>query len=76
MDYQARYIMSLAIMGARQAVDMICNCDTIITDGFIGSCFAEELAIGLEERFIETGSPCNLTLVYCAGQGDGIYQGA
>ena len=67
--------MPIRILNARQAVDMISDNDTVITDGFIGSCFAEELAIGLEERFMETGSPRNLTLVFCAGQGDGNTKG-
>ena len=62
-------------MTAREAAELIRDGDTIMTDGFIGSCFAEELAIGLEQRYLETGAPKNLTLVYCAGQGDGSTRG-
>ncbi len=67
--------MPLNLMTARQAAELISDNDTIMTDGFIGSCFAEELAIGLEQRYLETGKPGNLTLVFCAGQGDGNARG-
>ncbi len=67
--------MPFNLMTARQAAELIRDGDTIMTDGFIGSCFAEELAIGLEQRYLDTGEPKNLTLVYCAGQGDGSARG-
>ena len=67
--------MPLNVITVREAANLVSDGDTIITDGFIGSCFAEELAIGLEQRFLETGTPRNLTLVYCAGQGDGKSRG-
>ena len=67
--------MPLNVMSAREAANLVSDGDTIVTDGFIGSCFAEELAIGLEQRFLETRTPRNLTLVYCAGQGDGSTRG-
>jgi propionate CoA-transferase len=62
--------MSNKVVNAKQAVSMIKTGDTIATEGFCGSCFPEELAIALKERFLESGQPRNLTLVYCAGQGD------
>ena len=49
---------------------MIENGSTVATDGFIGAAFAEELAVAVEERFLETGQPNNLTILYGAGQGD------
>ena len=49
---------------------MIGNGATVATDGFIGAAFAEELAVAVEERFLETGEPNNLTILYGAGQGD------
>jgi len=67
--------MPFQILTAREAADLVSDGDTVVTDGFIGSCFPEELAIGLEERFIETGTPRDLTLVYCAGQGDAKSRG-
>jgi propionate CoA-transferase len=67
--------MPLNVITARDAANLVSDGDTLLTDGFVGSCFAEELAIGLEQRFMETGTPGNLTLVYCAGQGDGSVRG-
>jgi len=63
------------IVTAEEAVDLIRDGDTVVTEGFIGAGFAEEIAIHLEERFLKTGSPKNLTLVYPAGQGDGQTKG-
>ena len=63
------------IVSARQAVDLIRDGDTIATGGFVGTGFAEEIAIGLEESYLRTGHPRELTLVYAAGQGDGRERG-
>jgi propionate CoA-transferase len=58
------------IMGADEAVSAIRSGSVLATGGFIGSGFAEELAIALEQRFLDSGEPRDLTLVYAAGQGD------
>ena len=63
------------IVTAEEAIDLIRDNDTIVTAGFIGAGFAEELAITLKERFLKTGRPTNLTLTYPAGQGDGKEKG-
>jgi len=63
------------IVTAEEAVDIIRDGDTVVTAGFIGAGFAEGVAIQLEERFLKTGTPRNLTLVYPAGQGDGKTKG-
>lgn len=63
------------IVSAAQAVDVLRDGDTIATDGFVGTGFAEEIALALEERFLKTGGPKNLTLLYAAGQGDGKTKG-
>jgi len=67
--------MKKKILTARQAVDQITSGSTIATDGFVGGAFPEELALELENRFLETGEPKDLTLIYVAGQGDGGKRG-
>ena len=63
------------IVTAEEAIDLIRDDDTIVTAGFVGAGFAEELAIALKARFLKTGRPRNLTLTYPAGQGDGKTSG-
>ena len=63
------------IVSAEDAVRVIRDGDTLALDGFIGCCVPEELIIGLEKRFLETGEPKNLTLIYASGIGDGKDQG-
>ncbi|MBP1749011.1 MAG: coenzyme transferase [Deltaproteobacteria bacterium] len=72
---RAMHIKKGKIVSAEEAVDLIRTGDTVVTAGFIGAGFAEELAIALKERFLKTGSPRNLTLTYPAGQGDGKTKG-
>jgi propionate CoA-transferase len=63
------------VISAEDAARVVMNGDTVATSGFVGIGFPEELAIALERRFVETGSPRGLTLVYAAGQGDGKTRG-
>jgi propionate CoA-transferase len=68
------------IVTASEAVRLICDGDTVGTAGFVGIGFAEAIAVALEKRFLssengEIGHPCDLTLVYAAGQGDGKERG-
>ena len=72
------------VVSAREAVRLIRPGDTLATSGFVGTGFAEDIAIAIEDRFLEPDTdpaspglakPCDLTLVYAVGQGDGKTRG-
>jgi propionate CoA-transferase len=58
------------IVTAAEAVALIRDGDTIVAEGFAGQCFAEELTLALEARFLRTGAPRDLTLAFTVAQGD------
>ena len=41
-----------------------------MVEGFVGQCFAEELTLALEQRFLQTGTPRDLELVFTVAQGN------
>ena len=70
------------ILSAAEAVRLIRPGDTVATAGFVGTGFAEGVAVALEQLFLSeprdvppAGRPRDLTLVYAAGQGDGRTRG-
>ncbi|WP_280835629.1 acyl CoA:acetate/3-ketoacid CoA transferase [Mycolicibacterium frederiksbergense] len=63
------------VITAAEAVALIRDGDTIAIEGFVGQCFAEELTLALEARFLEAGGPGDLTLIFTVAQGDGHGRG-
>jgi propionate CoA-transferase len=55
---------------ATEAVGFIRDGDSVVVEGFVGQCFAAELTLALEQRFLLTGVPQNLNLVFTVAPGD------
>jgi propionate CoA-transferase len=62
-------------VSAAKAVSIIRDGDTVCVSGFVGVGTPEELICALEKRFLETGHPRDLTLVFAAAPGDGRDKG-
>ena len=60
---------------ADEVVKIICDGDTVLISGFVGIGTPDEILIALENRFLQTGSPRDLTLVFAAAPGDGLDRG-
>jgi len=63
------------ILSAADAAALVRSGDTVTTSGFVGIGVPEALLGALEQRFIETAAPRDLTLFFAAGQGDGKDRG-
>lgn len=62
--------MKNKVITAGEAIALIGEGNVVTTTGFVQSCIPEALHAALEKRFVETGSPRDLTLIMCAGAGD------
>ncbi len=62
-------------LSAKEAVEKISSGERIATGGFVGIGVPETILKALEKRFLETGLPKELNLIYAAGQGDGKEKG-
>ncbi len=63
------------LLTAEKAVSVIRDGETVCVSGFVGVGTPDELLIALEKRFLETGHPRDLTLVFAAAPGDGEGRG-
>ncbi|MPW24461.1 acyl CoA:acetate/3-ketoacid CoA transferase [Alkalibaculum sp. M08DMB] len=62
-------------VSSREAVDMIKDGSTVAWTTAGLCCFAEEVAMDLENKFLETGKPNKITAVHSCGCGDGKTRG-
>lgn len=67
--------MAKKVMSAEDAIKLIKDGDAVAFGGFVGNGHPEEISSTLEEVFLKTGGPRNLTIVGAAGQGDGDTKG-
>lgn len=58
------------VVTAEEAIALIRDGDTVVAEGFAGQCFAEELTLALEARFLQSGTPRGLTLAFAVAQGN------
>jgi propionate CoA-transferase len=63
------------IVSADEAIGILRDGDRLCNSGFVGNGTPDELLAALEKRFLETGHPKDLTLLFAAGQGDGKERG-
>jgi propionate CoA-transferase len=63
------------IVTAAEAITKIPSGCTIAVSGFVGAAHPELLTSAVEAHFQKTGQPCDLTLIYAGGQGDGLERG-
>jgi len=63
------------VISAQDAIAIVQDEDVLATAGYGGNGTPDQLVVALEKRFLETGSPKNLTLVFAGGQGDGKAKG-
>lgn len=58
------------VVTAEEAIRLIRSGDYLMVEGFAGQGFAEDLVLALEKRFLATGEPRDLSLVFTVAQGD------
>jgi propionate CoA-transferase len=63
------------VIDADDAVAVVRDGDVVASTGYGGNGTPEQLFVALEQRFLGTGHPRNLTLLFAGGQGDGAERG-
>jgi propionate CoA-transferase len=63
------------IVSAAESVAIIRSGDTVASSGFVGVGTPDAVIGALERRFLETGEPRDLSLVFAAAPGDGREKG-
>lgn len=58
------------VISAKEAASYVKDNMTVVPGGFVGNNLPETLNRAIETRYLESGSPKNLTLFYVAGQGN------
>lgn len=66
----------MQLVSADDAAGLIRDGWTVASAGFLGVGHAEAVTEAVERRFLNTGFPRDLTLIYSAGQGDRATRGA
>ena len=63
------------VVSAEEAIAIVHDGDVLATTGYVGHGTPDQLYVALEKRFLETGTPRDLTLIHSTGQGDGKDKG-
>jgi propionate CoA-transferase len=58
------------IIPVEDAIAIVRDGDVLATTGYGGNGTPDQLFVALEKRFLETGGPRDLTLIFAGGQGD------
>lgn len=67
--------MRKKVVSAAQAIALVREGDTLCCSGFGANGVPVELILALEKRFLDTGAPLNLTLLFGGGPGDAAQGG-
>jgi len=62
--------MMKKIIPVEDAIAILRDGDVLATTGYGGNGTPDQLLVALEQRFVETGTPRDLTLIFAGGQGD------
>lgn len=66
----------MKFISAKEVAKLIPDGATVGVGTFVGCDIAEEILIAMESQFLSKNTPRDLTLVHCAGMGDGKESGA